>query len=171
MPVVRCWRSSSGAIEYWGCNSVTRIRNPQDFWAGLLFLSIGFAAAWFGRVYAFGAATKMGPGYLPAVLSWMLIGLGAFLCLRGVIGMGPQLERSLMRPQTFVLAAIIVFAFMIERFGLAPAVGVVTVVAALASREMRWIETLILAIGLAVLCVVLFVRLLGQPLTIWTWGF
>jgi hypothetical protein len=27
-----------------------------------------------------------------------------------------------------------------------------------------------LAVGLAVLCSVLFVRLLGQPLAIWNWG-
>jgi hypothetical protein len=113
----------------------------------------------------------MGPGYLPTVLSWMLMGLGAFLCLRGMAGEGPQLERSLIRPQVFILAAIVIFALTIERFGVAPAVAVVTVVAALASREMRWLETLVLAVGLAVLCVLLFVKLLGQPLTIWTWGF
>ena len=58
---------------------MVRVKNPQDFWAGLLFLVIGLLAVYFGRNYAFGAATKMGPGYLPTVLSWMMAGLGAFL--------------------------------------------------------------------------------------------
>jgi putative tricarboxylic transport membrane protein len=149
---------------------MSRVKNPQDFWAGLLFLAVGIAAVWFGRVYTFGTATKMGPGYLPAVLSWGLAGLGAFLTLRALFESGPPIEGSLMRPQLFILAAIVVFAFCIERFGLAPAVVVVTVIASLASPEMRWKETLILSVGLAVLCALLFVKLLGQPLAIWAWG-
>ena len=51
---------------------MSRVKNPQDFWAGLLFLAVGCLALWFGRGYAFGTATKMGPGYLPTVLSWVL---------------------------------------------------------------------------------------------------
>jgi hypothetical protein len=148
-----------------------RVKNPQDFWAGLLFLAVGLAAAWYGRAYNFGTATKMGPGYLPTVLAWGLAGLGAFLTLRAFLESGPEIERSLYRPQIFILAAIVVFAFFIERFGLAPAVVVATIISALASPEMRWKETVILSIGLAVLCAVLFVRLLGQPLAIWNWGF
>ena len=148
-----------------------RVKNAQDFWAGILFLIVGFLALWFGRPYAFGTATKMGPGYLPTVLSWMLVLLGLFLSLRALWEDGPSIEASLIRPQAFVLIAIVVFAATIERFGLVPAVAVVTVLAALASREMRWKETLVLAAGLAALCVALFVYLLGQPLAVWSWGF
>ena len=148
-----------------------RVKNPQDFWAGLLFLVVGCLALWFGRNYAFGTATKMGPGYLPTVLSWGLVLIGAFLSLRAVALKGPAIERSLIRPQVFILLAIVVFGLLIERVGLAPAIVVVTVVAAIASREMRWRETLAVAVGLAALCVGLFIYLLGQPLTIWTWNF
>jgi putative tricarboxylic transport membrane protein len=149
---------------------MVNIKNPQDFWAGVLFLIVGLGAAWFGRVYTFGTATKMGPGYLPTVLAWSLAALGAILIIRALIEGGASIERSLYRPQFFILTAIIVFAFLIERFGLAPAVIVVTCIASLASTETRWKETAILAIGLSVLCVVLFVKLLGQPLAIWNWG-
>jgi Tripartite tricarboxylate transporter TctB family len=148
-----------------------RVKNPQDFWAGLLFLAVGCLALWFGRTYAFGTATRMGPGYMPTVLSWGLVLIGAFLSLRAFALEGPPIERSLFRPQVFILLAIIVFGLLIERVGLAPAIAVVTVVAALASHEMRWRETLAVAVGLAALCVGLFIHLLGQPLTIWTWGF
>jgi hypothetical protein len=148
-----------------------RVKNPQDFWAGLLFLVVGCLALWFGRNFAFGTATKMGPGYLPTVLSWGLVLIGAFLSLRAFALKGPAIERSLIRPQVFILLAIVVFGLLIERVGLAPAIVVVTVVAAIASREMRWRETLAVAVGLAALCVGLFIYLLGQPLTTWTWNF
>ena len=147
-----------------------RVKNPQDFWAGLLFLAVGLLAVYLGRNYNFGTATKMGPGYLPTVLSWIMAGIGAFLALRALLEQGSGIEPSLWRPQAFIIAAIVLFALFIERLGLAPTVVVVTVVAALASREMRWIETLILSVGLAILCVVLFVKILGQPLTIFNWG-
>ena len=86
---------------------MVRVKNPQDFWAGLLFLVVGLLAAYFGRNYVFGAATKMGPGYLPTVLSWMLAGLGAFLALRALLESGPGIERSLYRPQLLIVAAIV----------------------------------------------------------------
>lgn len=148
-----------------------RVKHPQDFWAGILFLVVGGIAAWMGRVYTFGAATRMGPGYLPTVLAWMLIGLGLFLIVRALLQSGEPIQGSLWRPQIFIVAAIVVFGLMIERFGLAPSVVVSTIIASLASTEMRWRETVLLAIGLAALCVVLFVKLLGQPLAIWTWNF
>jgi hypothetical protein len=147
-----------------------RVKNPQDFWAGVLFFVVGCFAAWYARRYNFGSATKMGPGYLPAVLSWGLAGLGLLLGLRALALEGPPLERSLIRPQLMILFAIVCFGLLIERVGLAPTVIVVTIVAALASTEMRWRETAPLAIGLALLCVGLFVKLLGQPLDIWKWG-
>ena len=37
-----------------------RVKSPQDFWAGLLFLVIGCLALWLGRGYAFGTATEWG---------------------------------------------------------------------------------------------------------------
>ena len=38
---------------------MVRVRSPQDFWAGILFILFGCAALWFGRDYAFGTLTKM----------------------------------------------------------------------------------------------------------------
>jgi hypothetical protein len=150
---------------------MVRVKNPQDFWAGLLFLVVGLAAVYFGRNYSFGTATKMGPGYLPTVLSWTMAGIGTFLALRALFESGPEIEASLVRPQTFIIAAIIVFGLLIERTGLALSVIVVTLIASFASREMRWKETAILAAGLAILCVLLFVKVLGQPLDIFKWDF
>jgi hypothetical protein len=144
-----------------------RVKNPQDFWAGILFVVFGGAALWIGRVYAFGTLSKMGPGYLPAVLSWALLGIGGVLIARALAMSGPPIERSKLKPQLFILAAIVVFALAIERLGLAPAVVLVAVTAALASRDLRFVEAIALAVALAALCVVLFVHLLGQPFTVW----
>ncbi|MDB5569736.1 MAG: tctB4 [Hyphomicrobiales bacterium] len=148
-----------------------RVKHPQDFWSGALFMIVGLAALWFGRTYAFGTATRMGPGFLPTVLSWGLVLIGGFILLRGLVVQGPPIESSALRPQFMLVLAIVVFALMIERFGLAPAVFVVTIIAAMASSEMRWKETVPLAIGMAVVSIVLFIYLLGQSMQPWTWSF
>jgi putative tricarboxylic transport membrane protein len=145
---------------------MVRVRSPQDFWAGILFIVFGGAALWISRGYAFGSLTKMGPGYLPTALSWALVAVGGVLMLRALAIDGPAIERSLVAPQLFILAAIVVFALVIERLGLALAVVLVAVTSSLASRDMRWGETLALAVGIAALCVLLFVHLLGQPFTV-----
>jgi hypothetical protein len=146
---------------------MVRVRSPQDFWAGILFIVFGCAALWIGRGYAFGTLTKMGPGYLPAALSWALVAIGGVLTTRALAVDGPVIERSQVLPQVFILAAIVLFALTIERLGLALAVVLVAVTASLASRDMRWSETITLAVGIAALCVLLFVHLLGQPFVVW----
>ena len=118
-----------------------------------------------------GRRPRWGRAICRAVLSWALVLVGAFLSLRALALEGPPIEASLIRPQIFILLAIVVFGLLIERVGLAPAIIVVTLIAASASREMRWTETLVVAVGLAALCVGLFIYLLGQPLTIWAWNF
>jgi putative tricarboxylic transport membrane protein len=146
---------------------MVRIRNTQDFWAGLLFAAFGVAALIIGRDYAFGTATRMGPGYLPMLLSGGLVLIGSLLMLRGLSFAGPPLERSDPRPQFFILAAIVAFALLIERAGLVVAVMVAALLASLASREIRWRETVVVAAVLAAGMALLFVKALGQAMPIW----
>jgi len=146
---------------------MVRVKNPQDFWAGILFIAFGGLALWLGRDYAMGNLAKIGPGFLPVLLSIGLLGVGSVLALRALAADGPPIEKSQVVPQFFILAAIAVFAFGIERFGLALTVAAVAVTASFARRGMHLLAVIALAIGLAVLCVLLFVQLLGQPFMVW----
>lgn len=147
---------------------MVRVKNPQDFWAGILFIAFGGLALWFGRDYAMGTLNKIGPGFLPIVLSLGLLGVGGVLALRALATEGPSIENSQVVPQLCILAAIAVFAFGIERLGLALTVIAVAITASFARRgAQHWLEVIALAIGLAVLCVLLFVQLLGQPFMVW----
>ncbi len=148
-----------------------RVKHPQDFWSGILFMIIGSGALWLGRGYAFGTATRMGPGFLPTTLAWGLLLIGVFITLRGFVIKGAPLSGSALRPQFMIVLAIVVFALTIERLGLAPAVFIAAIVAALATNEMRWKETVPLAIGMALLSIVLFIYLLGQSMQPWAWSF
>jgi hypothetical protein len=144
-----------------------RIRSPQDFFAGLMFIAFGIVGAYVARKYPFGTSVRMGPGYLPVVLSWCMIVMGVIVTARGVALDGEKIVRIKLRPILFVLGAVLVYAFTIERLGVAISVFLVTVISAVADPSFRKIETLILGLALSAFCVVVFVYGLSLPLSIW----
>ena len=148
-----------------------RISHPQDFWSGLLFAAIGAAGAYMSRDFAFGALTQMGPGFLPTVLSWALIAVGALVTLRSLAMRGGQIQPSMWRPQILIVGAIVLFALMIERLGLVPTVFSVIIVASFASDEFRLRDALLLGAGMSLACYLVFVVLLSLPLQPLAWNF
>src|SRR5262245_59769896 len=78
-----------------------QIKNPKDFWAGLMFMAFGvafvviaagtpdFINSMFGEKlipgYQVGSAVRMGPAYFPIVLGGMLAVLGAIIFFRSFV--------------------------------------------------------------------------------------
>jgi len=131
-----------------------------------MLLVIGVAGLWFGREYEVGTASRMGPGYIPMVLSWGLIIFGVVVGLRAVKLRGPAVEPIVWRTNILILGAIICFAFLIRSTGLAAATFVVTALSAFASTESRWKETILLGIFLAFFCVLVFIYALRQSIPV-----
>ena len=145
-----------------------KVKNPKDFWAGILFLVIGSGALWLNQAHELGTAAAMGPGYFPMLLAGGIVFFGLVTLVRGLAVTGEPMETWYLRPLAVVAASIVAFGLLIQPIGLGPTVVIVSAIAALASREkMRWGETAILAVVLATFTVLLFVTLLGQPLAIW----
>lgn len=143
-----------------------RLKNPQDFGAGVLFLFIGLGGLWFGRELEAGSASNMGPGYFPLLVSVGLLVFGIVFAARGVVLEGPPIEASRLRPTLLILAAISSFGFLIEPAGLAAATAAVVIVSAYANREADWRETVALALFMAVFCVAVFIYALKQSMTV-----
>ena len=146
-----------------------RVRSPQDLGAGLVFVAIGAAGLYFGQDLAFGSAARMGPGYFPILLSYLIIGVGLVLAVKALATDGPPIEAIHIRPLFAILAAILAFGILIDRVGLALTTALLTIGAAFARRQVNWKETLLLAVGLALFTVGVFVYGLSQPLPAW-WG-
>jgi predicted metal-binding membrane protein len=141
-----------------------RIKSQQDAGAAILLIVIGIGGLWFGREYERGSVSQMGPGYMPMLLSVGLLIFGGIIALRAVTVDGPQIERGLWYPSALILLTVILFAFLIETAGLAPATFAVAVLSAFASPQVKWKEALALGVGLAIFCVLVFVYGLRQPI-------
>ena len=146
-----------------------RVKSPQDVGAGVVFLLIGIAGIYFGSDLTFGTASRMGPGYFPVLLSGLIIVVGLVVGFKGLTIEGPPIERVQLRPISFIIAAILIFGFLIERIGLALTAILLTIFAAYARPEVKLSETILLGVGLAAFTVVVFVYVLGQALPAW-WG-
>jgi hypothetical protein len=139
-----------------------RIKNPKDFWTGLLYVAFGAITLWIARDYPIGSAGRMGPGYFPTALSALLIVLGIYIFIKGLTREGAPLGRFAWRGVFLVIAATVAFGYLLERAGLVIALLVLIVGSAMASVKFRleW-RASILALGLVVFCIVVFVKGLG----------
>ena len=146
---------------------MSRVKDPRDFWSGILFIAFGCAGLWIGRNYAIGTLSRMGPGFFPMMMSIALIGTGELHpgALPRRCGRADRADcGSAAAPD---LAAIVAFGLLIERVGLAVSVITVAVISGIAAQGLRWFELAALALAMSALSVVLFVYLLGQPIPVW----
>jgi hypothetical protein len=142
------------------------MEKPRDIAGGLVVMTIGAGFLMFGRDLEMGTSFRMGPGYFPTILSIVMIGLGAVITLQAL--RGPPRENSFgqvpWRGLALIIGAPLVFGATLIGLGLAPAVLMVVLATAWASRYASLRGSLPLSLGLAAFCALLFIRLLGLPL-------
>lgn len=141
------------------------IRKPRDFWSGAVFLGLGVFAALTAVDYGLGSARKMGPGYFPLALGALLAAIGLALIVRSLIGRRePPLPEFKWVPLTLVIGAVVMFGLIVRGAGLVPAVFLIALASARASRRFRLVPAILVGLGATVFSWALFVLALGLPL-------
>jgi putative tricarboxylic transport membrane protein len=143
------------------------IRAPKDFWAGVMFIAFAAVALYVSRNYSLGTAVRMGPGYFPMLLGGLLAVVGAILVGRSLVIAGDSIGHVQVLPLVIVVAAVVLFGFLLPRLGLAITLPLVIAVSALASVQSRRWEVLILALVLTVFSALVFVYGLRLPIPLW----
>jgi putative tricarboxylic transport membrane protein len=140
-----------------------------DVLAGLLFIAFAVIGLWASHTYPIGTATRMGTGYVPRLLCWLLFGLGVAIVATGLRGAGGSIElgRPIWRAIVFVPLSLLAFALLIGRFGVIAATVAVVGIGALASRESRPFEVAVAALALVLLTLAIFVWGVGLPIPVW----
>jgi hypothetical protein len=142
------------------------IRHPKDFWTGIIFLFFGLGAIIIGLDYEMGTAGRMGPAYFPTVLGGLLTLVGAIAVVRSLLQPGEPISKFYVKELVIVLSAVLLFGFLMRGAGLVPAVVVIVMLSAYASPKFHLGQVALLAGGLAIFAVVVFVKLLGLPMPI-----
>jgi len=147
---------------------MTRLRlDWQDVLLGVFLVTVAAGALYATRTLTVGHAADMGPGYMPRVVSLALLGFGLFFLGRSIRGVAVTIEAVRLRPLIAVLAAVGVFALTAERLGLAIASVLTVLLAGLATRETRPLESMGFALLLSALAALLFIKVLALPVPLW----
>jgi hypothetical protein len=138
--------------------------------AGLMFIAIAALGLWVSRDYPIGTALRMGTGYVPRLLCWILMGLGAAILVQGLREKDAPPEsiswRQLM-PIVVVTTSLIAFAFAIEQLGLVLSILLLVGIGAIAARDIKIWELLVAALVLVALSWVIFILGLGLTIPVW----
>lgn len=148
-------------------------RDNRDFFAGLLYIFTGALGMFIAMDYPFGSALRMGPGYFPRVLGGIMVVFGIAVLLMGVKNNEKIKGFWSIRALIILPISAVIFGVLMEHAGFIPALAVLIPVAAASGKEFRWLEILLLTIGLIVLSVGVFIWGLGlpYPLIKGLWGY
>ena len=144
-----------------------KIKSQKDFWAGLLFIFFGLFFLYVARNYQMGSAVRMGPAYFPTVLGGMLAVLGAIVLLQSVILQGPKIPKMSFKPIFFVSLALILFGYLLKPLGFVLSLIILIFVSAFGGHEFKTKEVCILAVVLIFFSVLVFVKGLTLPFSLW----
>ena len=156
-----------------------KIKNPQDFWCGILFIALGALAIHLSRDYEMGSALRMGPGYFPAWLGGIMMGFGVVIGglsfkmfkIQGDDNQGLGLGEWAFRPWLVLTATLALFALLMEAdFGFVPSLIVLIIGCALAHKDVHWRETILLSIVVTAGAVAIFSYGLGLPYPLFWWS-
>jgi hypothetical protein len=191
--------------------------------SGVFFILVAVAGLYLNQDHALGTARRMGPGYMPMLVFWIQMGLGALVLLNGLFGgtdpmekwtgidsvsfaaaiavgvvvlylspaLGPYFSQTYAgvglgllagflvmawsagwRMLALVLAAMCVFALLLEKAGLMVAMVGTIAVAAVADPDHRErpLGVLGATIFLLGLCWWVFIRELDIRVPVWPWS-
>jgi len=152
-----------------------KLRNPRDFWSGVIFFALGAAFAIIAKGdpfgifpgYPIGSASRMGPGYFPFVLATILAVLGLIITFLSIATHSEPVEKFAIRPLIFILGAVVIFGLLVKVLGFALGIVVLVMVSAYGGHEFKFREVLIMGIILAVCSVLIFVYGLKLPFPVW----
>lgn len=145
------------------------IKNPKDFWSGVMFASIGFAFAIIVKVYEYpmGTASRMGAGYFPFVLGIIMGLIGIVILIQSFASEGPRMSKFAWKPLFWILGAVVVFGLIAKSAGLALSIIILVALSSYGGDQFKVKEVVISSLILAVFSVGVFVYGLKLPFPIW----
>jgi hypothetical protein len=138
----------------------------KDFLAGLMFIAFGLGALYLGRHLAVGTTVRMGPGWVPHALSYIMLVLGSIISVIALFVPGDRTEAPHWKPITMVTIGIVLFAVLLERTGMLPALVALVLVASLGGDEFKIVEVIGNMVVLAILSIIVFKIGLGMNIAV-----
>lgn len=139
----------------------------SDVPAGALFIILGGLGLLFSRSMTIGTMAEIHSGFVPTVVSSLLVLFGAIVLAQGLRQRGRMVAIASLRPLLVVTACVVVFALTVERFGLVAATMLTVFLSTFAGDRPRIVQSLVVGAVLSFVCVAIFIWGAKLPLTAW----
>jgi hypothetical protein len=144
-------------------------RDIHDLVGGLAVAAIGAFFALYGSQYTMGTAARMGPGYFPIILGWILAVLGLLVALPAWWREGTRIEVKWLNLLSAV-SSVVVFGLLLKPAGVVLA-SIATCLVALVPSPMPLKRRLLISVVVAALTTARFVGGLQMALSAGPAGF
>jgi putative tricarboxylic transport membrane protein len=146
---------------------LARVQNPQDVYGGMAAILLALVAFVASNDLPGMRGFAFGPGTAPRLFAFTLALLAFGVVLGGLMNSGPQVSRYKIRSGIFIIGAILAFAATIRPLGLVIASFTTIIICAAAADDVKWRETIVVAVVLTAFCAVLFPYGLNLPFQLW----
>lgn len=146
-------------------------RNQRDMVAGLFFSACGLLAIIYASDLPFGTTARMGAGYFPTVLGYLLTALGLVISLKGAFQKPKKSDEIIyrfdLRIVSIVVLAVAAFGTFLPYLGLYLSMTAMVALAALANVRPNWKETLALVVFINLFVWIVFIVLIDLHVPMW----
>ena len=144
-----------------------REQNPQDVYGGMALILLALTAFVASNDLPGMRGFAFGPGTAPRLFAFTLAVLALGVVVGGLLTVGPEVSGYKLRGVIFIIGSILAFAACIRPLGLVVASFCTMVICAAAAEDVKWRETLIVAIFVTAFCSILFPYGLNLPFQLW----
>ena len=144
-----------------------RSQNPQDVYGGMALILLSLVAFVASNDLPGMRGFAFGPGTAPRLFAFCLAILSLGVVVGGLLTVGPDITQYKIRGIIFIIGAILSFAATIRPLGLVTASFATIVICAAAAEDVKWRETLIVAVFITAFVSVLFPYGLNLPFQLW----
>ncbi|WP_164736630.1 tripartite tricarboxylate transporter TctB family protein [Pararhodobacter zhoushanensis] len=130
-----------------------------DVCAGAFIVLIGVLAIVESLSFEIGTTRRIGPGYFPFYVGLFMVVLGVVIALERLWTKSladTEFSFPPLRAPLLIMAAVVTFAVMVERFGLIPAVGVGVFLASLADTNTTLMQKLTVSVAVPLVATLIF---------------
>ena len=150
---------------------MAKLRNPRDMVAGLFFSVCGLFAILYASDLPFGTTARMGSGYFPTVLGYLLTFLGIVISLKGAFIKAKETNETIYRFDIRIVSVVVLsvaaFAALLPYLGLFLSLTIMVAFSALANVRPNWKETLGFITFINLFVWIVFIVLIDLHVPMW----
>ena len=144
-----------------------RVQNAQDVYGGMALILLALIAFVASNDLPGMRGFAFGPGTAPRLFAFTLAIMSLGVVVGGFLIAGPHVSNYKIRGVIFIIGSILAFAACIRPLGLVIASFATMVICAAAAEDVKWRETVVVAVVVTAFCSILFPYGLNLPFQLW----